>query len=129
MHDCPVPQERRNKRAYGLLQPDGLTHLPSDVLLVSMARYEVKCVDIDYGSQFDDCRCIERIGFPAREGSRVTRTPSQVYDMVENEGHTVVVVYHDSRTEVVGATHGTTKYVRTEPNDTDEDTLLKQPSC
>ena len=94
-----------------------------------MARYEVKCVDIDYGSRFDDCRCIERIGFPAQEGTRVTRTPSQVYDMVANEGHTVVVVYHGSRTEVVGATHGTTRYVRTEPNDTEEDTLLKQPSC
>lgn len=94
-----------------------------------MARYEVKYVDIDYGSQFDDCRCIERIGFPAQEGSRVTRTPSQVYDMVENEGHTVVVVYRGTQTEVVGATHGTTRYVRTEPNDTEEDDLLKQPSC
>ena len=94
-----------------------------------MARYEVKCVTIDYGSAFDDCRCIEAIGFPAEEGVTATRTPAQVYRMVEEEGHTVVVGYRGSETEVVGATRGETRYVRTEPTDTDEDPLLKQPSC
>lgn len=108
---------------------DGPTHLPPDTLLVSMARYEVKCVNIDYGSQFDDCRSIEQIGFPAEDGVTATRTPAQVYEMVEEEGHRVVVGYRGSQTLVVGATDGTTKYVRTEPVDTEEDTLLKQPSC
>jgi lipoprotein-anchoring transpeptidase ErfK/SrfK len=105
------------------------THLPPDTFLASMARYEVKCVTIDYGSQFDDCRCIEEIGFPAKDGVTATRTPAQVYELVEEEGHTVIVGYRGSEVEVVGATHGSTKYVRTEPTDTDEDRLLKQPSC
>jgi len=94
-----------------------------------MARYEVKCVEIDYGSQFDDCRCIEQIGFPAEDGVTATRTPAQVYEMVEEEGNTVIVGYRGSQLEVVGAIDGATKYVRTEPDDTEEDILLKQPSC
>lgn len=94
-----------------------------------MARYEVKCVEIDYGSEFDDCRCIEQIGFPAEDGVTATRTPAQVYEMVEEEGHTVIVGYRGSQLKVVGATDGATKYVRTETGDTEEDNLLKQPSC
>lgn len=94
-----------------------------------MARYEVKCVEIDQGSQHDDCRCIEQVGFPAEGGGTATRTPAHVYDMIEEDGDTVIVEHQGDQTEVVGATHGTTKYVRTEPNDTEEDNLLKQPSC
>jgi hypothetical protein len=94
-----------------------------------MAKYVVKCVNIDHGSDYDDCRCIESIGFPGKSTDTVTRTPEQVYDLVENEGETIVVEHNGSNTEVHGATHGTTKYVRTEPNDTKEDNLLKQPSC
>lgn len=94
-----------------------------------MATYIVKCVNIDQGSQYDDCRCIESIGFPAESGGIATRTPSQVYDLVENDGHTVVVEYNGTETEVHGAKHGTTKYVKTEPNDTKADNLLKQDSC
>jgi hypothetical protein len=94
-----------------------------------MASYVVQCVNIDQGSQFDDCRCIESIGFPGKYKDIVTRTPAQVYDWVENEGRTVVVKHNGKTTKVRGATHGTTKYVRTVPNDTKEDNLLKQPSC
>lgn len=94
-----------------------------------MATYVVKCVTINQGSDYDDCRCIERIGFPGKETDTVTRTPAQVYDWVENDGHTVEVHHNGSATEVHGATHGTTKYVKTAPNDTKDDNLLKQDSC
>jgi hypothetical protein len=94
-----------------------------------MATYEVKCVNIDQSSDYDDCRCIKSIGFPTESGGIGTWTPEEVYEWVENDGHKVVVKHNGSRTEVHGATHGSTKYVRTEPNDTKEDNLLKQQSC
>lgn len=94
-----------------------------------MAKYEVKCVDIDKGSQYDDCRCIERIGFPTKSGGTAVRTPEQVHDMIEEDGDTVVVKHRGTETEVIAATHGTTKYVRTAPTDTKDDNLLKQPGC
>jgi hypothetical protein len=94
-----------------------------------MATYVVECVNVDDGSQYDDCRCIESIGFPAKSGGITTRTPAEVYDWVENDGHTVIVEHDGDETEVVGVLDGTTKYVRTEPNDTKDDNLLKQPSC
>lgn len=95
-----------------------------------MTQYKVKCVNIDQGSQYDDCRCIETIGFPAEEGGTATRTPATVYDWVEKDGHTVVVVHNGSETEVHGVKDDDgTKYVRTAPNDTKNDNLLQQPSC
>lgn len=94
-----------------------------------MAKYVVQCVNIDQGAQYDDCRCIKSIGFPTESGGITTRTPAQVYDLVENEGHKVVVEENRTETEVHGATHGKTKYVRTEPNDTKRDNLLQQSSC
>lgn len=94
-----------------------------------MARYRVACVTIDPGSQYDDCRCIESIGFPAPDGGIVTKTPAAVYEWVEHHGHTVIVEHNKRRTEVHGATHGNTNYVRTEPTNTNEDTLLEQPRC
>ena len=94
-----------------------------------MATHLVKCVNIDQSSDYDHCRGVDTIGFPAEEGGVVTRTPAQVYDLVENKGH-MVEVHHDGQApEVRGATHGTTKYVRTKPNDTKDDNLLKQSSC
>ena len=94
-----------------------------------MATYEVACVNIDQSSNHDDCRCIESIGFPAKGGGITTRTPEQVYDWVENEGRRVVVEHNGATTKVRGATHGTTKYVRTAANDKKDDNLLKQSSC
>lgn len=94
-----------------------------------MAKYEVSCVTIDQGSQYNDCRCIDHIGFPAENGGTATRTPAQVYDMIEKNGDTVVINHLGTETKVVGATRGRTKYVRTEPTDTKNDNLLQQPSC
>lgn len=93
-----------------------------------MAIYIVECVNIDTGSKYDDCRCIESIGFSA-SGAVELFTPAEVYDIVEGLDETVVVEHNGERTEVIGATHGKTKYVRTEPNDKKDDNLLKQPTC
>ena len=94
-----------------------------------MATHVVECVNTDQGSDHDYYRCIDTIGFPAGEGGIVTRTPAQVYGLVENEGHTVEVHHDGQAPEIHGATHGTTRHVRTEPNDTKDDKLLKQPNC
>lgn len=94
-----------------------------------MAKYVVKCIVEDNASQYNDCRGIDQIGFPAEEGGIAYRTPPQVYDIVEKQGDTVVVQHEGSETEVHGATYNGTKYVKTEPNNTTDDNLLKQPSC
>lgn len=60
---------------------------------------------------------------------RCDKDPCRVYDWVENDGHAVRVGHNASETEGHGTTQGTTKYVRTEPNETKEDNLSKQPSC
>jgi hypothetical protein len=87
----------------------------------------VQCVDVD--SPATDCRDIEKIGFPEENGGVTTRTPAQTYDLIEKEGYNVVIEQGGTRTKVNAVERGTTKYVRSEPNDTKEDNLLKQDSC
>lgn len=94
-----------------------------------MSRYKVECVTLDYDSQYDDCRCIEEIGFRTESGGITTRTPRQVYEMITQNGDTVLVEYRGDFTEVNGATNRTKKYVRTESTDTEDDILVKKPSC
>jgi hypothetical protein len=94
-----------------------------------MVDYEVQCVSVDYDAPYDDCRSIEAIGFEAVGGGFVRKTPDEVYRLLEDEGHSVHVTYHDERSEVRPATDGDERYVRSEPEDTAEDVLLKQPSC
>lgn len=84
---------------------------------------------LDYDSQYDDCRCVEEIGFRTESGGITTRTPRQVYEMIKQDGEIVLVEYRGELTEVTGATHGTTKYVRTASTDTEDDTLMKKPGC
>lgn len=93
-----------------------------------MAR-EVTCVTTDDSSRYDDCRCIEKIGYELGpiDVSR-TKTPAEVYDDLK-EGKDYYVEYRGTKPDLIPDTHGSTKYVRTEPNDTTEDNLLKQPSC
>jgi hypothetical protein len=94
-----------------------------------MTRYKVECVTIDYDSPYDDCRRIERIGFEAAAGGITTRTPTQVYEMVEEDGDTVLVEYRGEVSAVRGATRDGQDYVRTEPTDTADDVLMKKPNC
>ncbi|MEF8774564.1 MAG: hypothetical protein V5A23_09160 [Halobacteriales archaeon] len=94
-----------------------------------MAEYEVQCVSVDYDSPFDDCRAIEEVGFEAVGGGFTRKTPGEVRRLIEEEGHTVYVVYHDERAEVRAVPGDEGWYVRARPEDTPEDPLLKQPSC
>lgn len=87
----------------------------------------VKCVTV--GQNPTDCKDIKTIGFPAEGGGTATRTPAQVYDMIEEKGYSVYVEHSGTKTDVQAVKDGTTKYVRSEPNDTKDDNLLKQSSC
>lgn len=94
-----------------------------------IAKYEVKCVTKESNSDYSDCRSIAEIGFPGKSVDIARKTPSEVYDMIDG-GNMVVVNHRGRETEVRKAkTEEGTKYVRTEPNDTEEDNLLKQDAC
>lgn len=94
-----------------------------------ITKYKVKCVTRESNPDYPDCRSIAEIGFPGKNQPVVTESPSEVYDMIE-DGDKVVVEYQGDETEVQQATtEDGTKYVRTEPNDTKEDNLLKQDAC
>lgn len=94
-----------------------------------MTEYEVQCVGMDYDAPDDDCRAIETIGFQAVDGGLTLKTPDEVARLIEDEGHEVYVVYHGERSAVRPATDGDERYVRSRGEDTDDDPLLKQPSC
>ena len=91
------------------------------------ATYTVVCVDIDSSSNYDDCRCIENIGFKAKNGGVAKRTPAQAYEMIDDPDDTAII--EGTSTELEQATRGNTKYVRTQSNDTKNDNLLQQDSC
>lgn len=86
------------------------------------------CITIDSGSNYDDCRCIKRIGYEV-VGIQSSKTPEQIYDDIENDDRQYYIKENGTQTDLIPATHGSTKYVRTEPNDTTDDNLLEQPSC
>lgn len=88
---------------------------------------QVTCVTTDSNSTHDDCRCIERIGYEVLS-STVFKTPAQMYDKIDN-GTDFYILHNGTRTPLEKAKWGSTKYVRTESNDTERDNLLKQPSC
>lgn len=91
-----------------------------------MAR-EVVCASKDPNGP-NDCRCITRIGYDT-VGITVTRTPEEVHEDIEQKGRTYYVEHNGSRTELAAAERGGTKYVRTEPNDTEDDNLLQIGGC
>jgi hypothetical protein len=86
-------------------------------------------VSLDYDSRYDDCRAIETIGFESVDGGFTRRTPAEVHRLVADADHSAYVVYRDERSTLRPVTDGDHAYVRTEPEDTPEDPLLKQPSC
>lgn len=90
--------------------------------------YQVKCVSTDNSSPHDDCRSITTIGIPVKGGGTNRYTPEQIHGRINN-GDEFYVKHNGSRTDLIAAKRGSTKYVRTEPNDTPDDNLLKQPSC
>lgn len=94
-----------------------------------MYTYDVKCVKMESNPDFGDCRDIKTIGFHGRDNTITQMTPQEVYDLIGEENERVVVEHEGEEIEVVQATHEGTKYVRTESSDTEEDILLKKPSC
>lgn len=90
-----------------------------------LADYEVVCVDTDDSSQYDDCRCITRIGLDDGGWSTEYVTPGEAYDLVERRNKTIVV----DGTTVEGNIRNGTKYVRSQPNDSKDDNLLQQDGC
>ncbi len=95
----------------------------------SMAGYEVICVVLDYDAPHEDCRCIDELGFRTPDGSTATRSPEQVWAMIEQDDDTVVVEYRGEQSELVAVEDGGQRYVRTAPEDTPEDPLLKKQPC
>ena len=91
--------------------------------------YPVKCVNIDNSSSYDDCRCITTIGIPSEGGGTNTYSPERIYDRIKHEDDEFYVEHDGDRAYLDAVSNGSTKYVRTEPNDTTEDNLLKQPNC
>lgn len=85
------------------------------------------CVDIDDGSEYDDCRCIETIGYQYTD-TVWESTPEEVHEKIK-DGKTFYVKHEGEKTELEAAEREGTKYVRSEPNDTKDDNLLKQDSC
>lgn len=63
-------------------------------------------------------------------GSRGEWTRERMYDWVERERGEAYVQSGSSRTRVFGAVSASgTRYVKTEPNNTERDNLLKLPEC
>lgn len=75
----------------------------------------------------DDCRCITEIGYVILDKRR-TKTPKQVHEDIK-DGKDYYVEYGGERTDLIAVEREGTKYVRTEPNDTDDDNLLKIGDC
>lgn len=92
-----------------------------------MAR-EVVCATKDPSGP-NDCRCIEEIGVDLTTvGFTIKKSPKEVHEDIAS-GTDYFVEYNGSKTEVIAAERDGTKYVRTEPNDTEDDNLLKIGSC
>ena len=85
---------------------------------------KVTCIVRGEKPKYSDCRCITEIRTDAGKYSRgeahdkVKRSPGSIY--VENGG---------SKADLVPAEREGVKYVRTAPNDTTADNLLKVKDC
>ncbi|WP_135825329.1 DUF3892 domain-containing protein [Halorussus ruber] len=99
-------------------------------VISNLMGFEVVCVDIDRSSPYagnGDCRCIERIGY--KVGDTTSHgSPEQIYEKIEERDRTFYVEYLGDQTDLIAEERGGTKYVRTEPNYTDDDNLLHQSS-
>jgi hypothetical protein len=89
---------------------------------------QVTCITIDDGSSYDDCRCIEYIGYENNLGNTITKRKQEVHDDIK-DGKDYYILHNGTRTQLEAAGRGEDRYVRTEPNDTERDNLLNQPRC
>lgn len=91
--------------------------------------YKIKCIGIENNCSFRDCRSIKYIGVSAEGGGVNKYSPSKMYERISNGEEFYVEGSNGSKTFLIKAEREGTKYVRTEPNDTENDNLLKLGSC
>ena len=85
---------------------------------------KVTCIVKGDAAKYSDCRCITQIRTNAR-----TYTRLEAHQRVTNEPGSIYVESGSSRANVIPAEREGVKYVRTVPNDTTADNLLKAPTC
>lgn len=83
----------------------------------------VECIVKGDSDKYADCRCVTRI-----ETNEETYTRLEAHNAVK-DGALIWVEGPETRVKLIDAEREGTKYVRTEPNDTTDDNLLKQPHC
>lgn len=83
----------------------------------------VSCIVKGDSDKYSDCRCVTEIQTNRKRYSR-----EQAHRGVDN-GKIIWVEGSNSRAKLLAAEREGTKYVRTEPNDTEKDNLLTQPEC
>jgi len=85
---------------------------------------KVTCVVKGEASKYSDCRCITQIRTDAR-----TYTRLEAYERVKASPGSIYVEGGGARANVIPAEREGLKYVRTQPDDTTADNLLKAPIC
>ena len=90
---------------------------------------EIYCRSIDQSPPYDDCRCIDYVRFMAN-GASHKASPQLVYEHIVEEGREFYVEHGGEKTEVVPVeSDNGDNYIRTAPNDTENDNLLHIDSC
>ena len=90
---------------------------------------EIYCRSIDQSSTYNDCRCIDYVRFMAN-GASHKASPQLVYEHIVEEGREFYVKHDSKKTEVVPVeSDNGENYIRTAPNDTEDDNLLNIDSC
>ncbi|HED05340.1 MAG TPA: DUF3892 domain-containing protein [Ignavibacteria bacterium] len=94
---------------------------------------KITCISKDSGNHENPYTAISNLGWVNEStGKKGNSTRLEMYDFVENKGGDAYVKdpYDGSKVYLVGAVSSKgTKYVKTVPNDTEADNLLKLPEC
>lgn len=85
---------------------------------------KVTCIIRGDKEKYSDCRCITEIRTDAGKYTR-----AEAHDKVKRFPGSIYVEQGGSKTNVVPAERDGLKYVRTAPNDTTADNLLKVRDC
>lgn len=85
---------------------------------------KVTCIVRGEKDKYSDCRCITEI---RTDAGRYTRL--EAHNKVKNSPGSIYVEVPGSKANLVPAEREGLKYVRTAPNDTKEDNLLKVKDC
>lgn len=85
---------------------------------------KVTCIVRGDKDKYSDCRCITQIRTDLK-----TYTRLEAHNQVKNYPGSIYVDVGFSRSNLIPAEREGTKYVRTAPNDTKEDNVLKVRDC